>query len=143
MTPHPRRPDSTVNRRKRATARAHGWSRTADRSAKGGHNPASQRLRRRPPPGTALLMLIVVGMLAAVGVARVHMRTRVLEAGAEISELTTEHSDLLDRKRRLEAERAYLRHPDRIVEVARDDLSMVPVEPARVQRIELRPGVER
>ena len=73
----------------------------------------------------------------AVGVARVHLRTRVLDLGAEISDLTSEQARLLDRKRRLEAERAYLRHPDQIQEVATERLHMVPVAAERVQKIRL------
>lgn len=82
-------------------------------------------------------MLAVTATLTAVGVARVHMRTRVLELGAEISDLTADQARLLDHRRRLEAERAYLRHPERVLEVARDHLHMVPIRPERVQRIKL------
>jgi cell division protein FtsL len=85
-------------------------------------------------------MLTVTAVLTAVGVARVHMRTRVLELGAEISDLTADQARLLDHRRRLEAERAYLRHPDRILELARDRLHMVPIRPERVQRIKLLRG---
>jgi cell division protein FtsL len=85
-------------------------------------------------------MLAVTAILTAVGVARVHMRTRVLELGAKISDLTADQARLLDHRRRLEAERAYLRNPERVLEVARDQLHMVPIRPERVQRIKLLRG---
>lgn len=130
----------TANRRRDAReTRAHGWSRKSD-----GHGGATSaaiiRPRRSTRTGTALLMLAVTAILTAVGVARVHMRTRVLELGAEISNLTADQASLLDHRRRLEAERAYLRNPERVLEVARDQLKMVPIRPERVQRIELLKG---
>jgi len=81
------------------------------------------------------LLLLVVGALTALGIVRVKASTEVLELGAEITELTVEQARLLDQKRRLEAERAYLRHPDHIQEVARDRLRMIPVAPVLVQTI--------
>ena len=51
--------------------------------------------------------------------------------------LTDEQSELLEKKRRLSAERAYLRHPEQIERVARDRLGMVPIAPELVQQIRL------
>jgi hypothetical protein len=47
-------------------------------------------------------------------------------------------SRLLDERRRLEAERAYLRHPDYIQSVAAGRLHMVPAAPEHTQTIRLR-----
>jgi cell division protein FtsB len=75
--------------------------------------------------------------LGAVGIARVHASTRVLEIGAEITELAGEHAQLLEQRRRLRAERAYLRHPNQIRAAAREELGFVPISPGLVQRIRL------
>jgi hypothetical protein len=83
-------------------------------------------------------VVVALALLTAAGVSRVHTRTRVLEAGARITELTAEHARLLDQKRRLETERAFLRHPDHIQEVALNLRGMLPVAADRVQKIKLR-----
>lgn len=77
----------------------------------------------------------MVAVLAAIAITRVHTSTEVLELGGRITELTQEQARLLEEKRRLAAERAYLRHPDQIEEVARDKLGLVPVSPELVQQI--------
>lgn len=79
----------------------------------------------------------MVTVLAAIGVVRVHASTEVLELGGRISELTQEQAHLLEEKRRLAAERAYLRHPEQIEDVARNKLGLVPITPELVQPIRL------
>jgi len=93
----------------------------------------------RRPTGLPMLLLVALGLLTAAGVVQVRARARVLELGAEIAEMTAVHSDLLDQRRRLEAERAYLRHPDYIHSVAASRLQMVPAAPERIQTIRLQP----
>ncbi len=100
------------------------------------------------PPIESVGRLLTQGLLPVVenavqvsgpgGLVQVRTRARVLELGAEIAELTAEHGRLLDEKRRLEAERAYLRHPDYIESVAAGRLQMVPATPDRIQAIKLR-----
>lgn len=85
----------------------------------------------------ALLSLVLVGVAVIVGVARVRVRNQVLELGAEISELTAEQARLMDVRRRLEAERAYLRHPDRVRDYASERLRLEPIAPQRLHRIAL------
>lgn len=119
-------------RRGGPVARPHGWGRAGEQGA--GSSAWAPR-RRAAPAGTSLLLLLVVGALTALGIVRVRASTEVLELGAEITDLTAEQAELMDRKRRLEAERAYLRHPDHIEEVARDRLRMIPVAPVLVQTI--------
>lgn len=92
----------------------------------------------RRPTGLPLVLMLALGLLTAAGVVQVRTRARVLELGADIAELTAEHGRLLDEKRRLEAERAYLRHPDYIEEVAAGRMQMVPATPDRLQAIRLR-----
>lgn len=92
---------------------------------------------RRAPTGTSFLLAIMVTVLAAIGVVRVHASTEVLELGGRISELTQEQAHLLEEKRRLAAERAYLRHPEQIEDVARNKLGLVPITPELVQPIRL------
>ncbi|MCX4247593.1 cell division protein FtsL [Paraliomyxa miuraensis] len=124
-------------RQKKHEARPHGWQRSSDMPAA---SPTSRGLddrRRATPAGTSLLLTLVVGVLTAIGIARVHATTRVLELGAEITELTAEQANLLDQRRRLAAERAYLRHPTHIGEVARNHLQMIPMSPDLVQTIRL------
>ena len=85
-------------------------------------------------------MLVALSLLSAAAISRVHTRTQVLAAGAKITELTAEHARLLDEKRRLEAERAFLRHPDHVQQVALDHLAMEPAQPERIQRITVKPA---
>ena len=119
-------------RRDRPVERPHGWGRAGELGADGSMRGMG---RRAAPAGTSLLLLLVVGALTALGIVRVQASTEVLELGAEITELTAQQAQLLDQKRRLEAERAYLRHPDHIQEVARDRLRMIPMAPVLVQTI--------
>jgi cell division protein FtsL len=93
----------------------------------------------RRPTGLPLLLLVALGLVTAAGVVQVRARARVLGLGAEIAEMTGEHSGLLDERRRLEAERAYLRHPDYIQSVAAGRLDMVPARPESIQTIRLKP----
>ncbi len=121
-------------RRQRRDGRPHGWARESDLGAP----TLQQRIARlRRPTGTPLLVFTILGVLTFVGLARVHVRTQVLELGEEITELTEERARLLDRKRRLQTERAYLRHPGRIRDHAQTELGMGPVPPERIQRIQL------
>lgn len=131
-------PRASVRRRRRqkVEVRPHGWQRSSDL-------PPSARLdspirrHRSAPAGTSFLLTLIVGALTAIGIGRVHATTRVLEIGAEITELTAEQARLLDERRRLAAERAYLRHPATIDEVARNRLQMIPMSPDLVQTIRL------
>lgn len=136
--PGTERPRASVRRRRRqrTEARPHGWQRSSDASVPA---PDARSIldRRRTPAGTSLLLTVIVGVLTAIGIARVHATTRVLELGAEITELTAEQASLLDERRRLAAERAYLRHPQHIDEVARNRLQMIPMSPDLVQTIRL------
>jgi cell division protein FtsL len=131
----PLRASMRRHRKQRIESQPHGWQRAGDQPA------ASSLLgsgrRRATPAGTSLLLTLIVGVLSAIGIARVHATTRVLEMGAEITELTAEQANLLDERRRLAAERAYLRHPDHIDEVARNRLQMIPMSPDLVQKIRL------
>jgi cell division protein FtsL len=125
-------------RAQRVDAQPHGWQRASDRPAPtSGRTGSPADRRRHTPAGTTLLLTLIVGVLTAIGIARVHATTRVLELGAEITELTAEQANLLDERRRLAAERAYLRHPDHIAEVARNRLQMIPMSPDLVQTIRL------
>jgi cell division protein FtsL len=125
-------------RQKKVEPPPHGWVRAADRATPSPSRSGSAADRRRATPaGTSLLLTLIVGVLSAIGIARVHATTRVLEMGAEITELTAEQANLLDERRRLAAERAYLRHPDHIDEVARNRLQMIPMSPDLVQKIRL------
>jgi len=98
----------------------------------------SLRAHARAPSvrgGTSFLLTLIIAVATVMGLSRVRASTEILELGAEITELTSEQSRLLELQRRLGAERAYLRHPDRIEEVARGELGMIPVSPELVQQI--------
>lgn len=127
---------SRRRRRQRVEAQPHGWQRSSDAPAASSSHAGRGR-RRATPAGTSLLLTLIVGVLTAIGIARVRATTRVLELGAEITELTSEQARLLDDRRRLAAERAYLRHPEHIDEVARNHLQMIPMSPDLVQTIRL------
>lgn len=113
--------------------RPHGWMRASDRPASAGDSAARRRSRR--PTGTSLLLFLCVAVLGGMGIVRVHASTRVLAVGGEITQYTEDQHALLEQKRRLSAERAYLRHPDTVEDVARDRLGMVPIAPELVQKI--------
>ena len=90
--------------------------------------------------GLPLLLAATMGVLTLAGILRVQNRTAVLESGARITDLAAEHARLLDQRRRLEAERAYLRHPDHVQAIAVERLEMVPATPDRIQKITLKPA---
>lgn len=137
---------SNMNKRTAAPDFEHGLRRADDGSLPRDPQPQAAPPREpqveapiRRPTGLPLLLLVALGLLTAAGVVQVRARARVLELGAEIAEMTGEHSGLLDQRRRLEAERAFLRHPDYIHQVAETRLQMVPAAPERVQTIRLQP----
>lgn len=124
-----------VRRQQRVVARPHGWRRADDAPELGPAQRTPSARGRRAPAGTSFLLALFVGVMASIGIVRVHASTEVLELGAEITELTTEHAQLLEEKRRLAAERAYLRRPEQIADQAKERLGMIPVAPELVQRI--------
>lgn len=132
---------STTRNRPRRTPqpvqRSHGRSRIEDFPRQTEQQIRELRKLLRAPAGTSLLLFLGVVVLGAMGIVRVHSSTRVLEVGGEITTLTQEQARLLERKRRISAERAYLRHPDQIKDVARDRLGMVPMAPELVQHIRI------
>ena len=121
-------------------ARAHGWGRADDPDA--GQLPRVSFLDRRRADGTPLLLFVVLAVLTGVGLARVDSRIEILDLANEITGLSEDQQRLLDRKRRLEAERAYLRRPVRVSAQAADHLNMIPTPAERIQRIELVPAPE-
>ena len=118
-------------------SRAHGWGRAEDPGAE--QLPKLSFLDRRRADGTPLLLFVVLAVMTGVGLARVDSRIEILDVANEITELSEDQQRLLDRKRRLEAERAYLRRPRRVSETAALELGMQPAPPDRIQRIELLP----
>ncbi|HEY8380019.1 MAG TPA: cell division protein FtsL, partial [Nannocystis sp.] len=123
--------------------------RNATPSFEHGFQRAPEAEFRPPPPpprrptGLPLVLMLALGLMTVAGVVQVRTRARVLELGAEIAELTAEHGRLLDEKRRLEAERAYLRHPDYIESIATERLKMVPATPDRRQAIRIRDDMSK
>ncbi|MCA9690789.1 MAG: hypothetical protein KC636_14370 [Myxococcales bacterium] len=131
--------DAPRTRRQRWQDFAHGRTRSDDRRPGGPvPDPHDARPRTRGGAGLCVVLGVTVGLGTAVGIARVHTRTRVLEAGAAISELTAERERLLEERRRLDAERAFLRHPDHIEDVAVRVGNMGPASPRRVRTITMR-----
>jgi cell division protein FtsL len=118
--------------------RPHGWGRAEDPDVAPPSKPSF--LDRRRADGTPLLLFTVLAVLTGVGLARVSARIEVLQLANEITELSNDQQRLLDRKRRLETERAYLRRPARVSEQAQARLGMQPAPADRIQRIELRPA---
>jgi cell division protein FtsL len=123
-------------RKQKPVQHPHGHRRADDVGATSPELDARRERRHlRTPAGTSFLLALGVSALVAMGLVRVRASARVLELGAEITALTDLQSELLEQRRRLQAERAYLRHPDQIREIARDRLGMVPIAPELVQRI--------
>jgi hypothetical protein len=120
-----------------AEGRPHGWGRADDPELALGPKPSF--LDRRRADGTPLLLFTMLAVLTGVGLARVESRIEILELANEITELSEDQQRLLDRKRRIETARAYLRRPARIGEQAAERLGMVPAPPERIQPIELLP----
>lgn len=83
-----------------------------------------------------MLLSGAIAVFAAIGLARVHTRIHVLAIGRDIADLTTEQAELLDHKRRLLAERAYLRRPDRLRAAASERLGMKPAVAAEIRVLE-------
>jgi hypothetical protein len=127
-------PRSGNFRRGSISEHAHGHVRASDKP-----QPAqSQTHQGRRPTGTPLLLFTVVAALTFVGIARVESRVRVLALADEIGQLTREHESLAEHKRRLQTERAYLRHPDRIRARVMESQGMIAAPPERIQSIRLR-----
>lgn len=128
-------------RQKKKAGRAHGWARASDLGAPmagaGGRWSKPKPRQRRRTDGTPLLIFTVLAVITAVGLAKVQAHTRVLELAEEIGTLTEERAELLDRRRRLETERSFLRHPERIRDQATSELNMQVAPPERRQEIEL------
>lgn len=122
--------------RRNRTPREHGWARTSDASGRPAPAAAPKR-SARAATGMPLLLFTALVVMTFVGIARVKARVNVLDLADEISSLTLERDQLLDRKRRLEAERAYLRHPEHVRARATEDLGMIPATPERIQTIKL------
>ncbi|TPV96639.1 MAG: hypothetical protein B7733_03805 [Myxococcales bacterium FL481] len=112
---------------------AHGWRRASDRGARDA-DAVPERVRRGR--GLPFLMTVSLLVLTWVGITKVRTRVRVLELGQQITELTEQRALLLDRKRRLETERAFLRHPDRIRDEAMRRFDMIPAAPERIRRVQ-------
>lgn len=119
-------------------SRPHGWGRADDPDFAEANKPSF--LDRRRADGTPLLLVTVLAVLTGVGLARVDSRIEILQIANEITELSEQQQRLLDRKRRLETERAFLRRPARVGEQARERLGMEPAPAHRIQRIELLPA---
>jgi cell division protein FtsL len=126
-----RRPSASVE------GRPHGWGRADDQDRL---DTKLSFLERRRADGTPLLLFTVLAVLTGVGLARVESRIEILDLANEITELSEDQQRLLDRKRRIETERAYLRRPARISEQAAERLGMAPAPPERIQPIELLPA---
>ena len=131
--------DARGARRRGREPRAHGWARAGEHGAVPLVEDPPSRSERRLA-GVPFLACLALAVLTLAGLARVHGRTKVLALGARIAELTEERSLLLDRLQRLQTERAFLRHPDRVASRATEELGMVPATPERIRRIELRGG---
>ncbi len=132
---------SSVRQRRNRTPREHGWARAEDKRAQSSEAKAAGRRGRRAS-GLPLLLGVALGLMTFVGIARVRARLDVLALADEVTALTAERDELLDRKRRLEAERAYLRHPERVRDRATAELGMVQATPERIQTIEVVPPRE-
>ena len=128
---------STFPRQRRSAAAERLARRRAPVDTAIGEEAPPRPVRGRRPQGIALLAFAALAMLTAISVLRVRTRARVLELGAAITDLTDDHTRLLDERRRLEAERAYLRHPDHVQEIATGHLAMEPAQPERIRRVEV------
>ena len=86
-----------------------------------------------------MLMYMALVLLTLAGIAEVRARAEILERGAQLGELSAEHARLQDEKRRLEAEQAFLRHPEQVARMAAERFHMVPADPERVRQIHVHP----
>lgn len=132
MTERPQR-----RRKQKTVSFPHGHKRQSDQPSAAG-SVERVRDRMRAPAGTSFLLFLCVVVLVAMGIVRIQSTTAVLEAGGDITRLSEQQAMLLEEKRRLSAERAYLRNPQQVQSVARDELGMVPVAPELVQKIRVK-----
>ncbi len=132
QNPRPKR-----RKQKKPDAFPHGHKRSSDLPSAAA-SVERVRDRMRAPAGTSFLLFLCVGVLVAMGIVRIKSTSEVLEAGGDITKLSQQQAELLEEKRRLSAERAYLRNPQQVHEVARDQLGMVPVSPELVQKIRVK-----
>jgi len=132
MTDKPRR-----RRKQKEESFPHGHKRSSDLPP-GAGSVERVRDRMRAPAGTSFLLFLCVLVMIAMGIVRIQSTTQVLEAGGDITKLSEQQATLLEEKRRLSAERAYLRNPQQVQSVARDELGMVPVSPELVQKIRVK-----
>ncbi|MEE9385225.1 MAG: hypothetical protein V3V08_17610 [Nannocystaceae bacterium] len=119
----------------------HGWARASDRihgEVEGGRAAGPRRGR-----GLPLVLVVTLAVLTWVGISKVRTTVRVLELGKQITALTDQRAQLLDRRRRLETERAYLRHPDRIRRAATRRFDMLPASPDRIRLVSVTVRGER
>ncbi|RMG98158.1 MAG: hypothetical protein D6705_07045 [Deltaproteobacteria bacterium] len=115
---------------------AHGYVRTSDRGRRAPPPPAPSP--PRPPAALLPVALVMVATCAVIGWIHVETQSRVLAVAERMARATEIHTRLVERLRLLEAERAYLRHPDRIREVALGRLGLVPPSPDAVHEIVVR-----
>ncbi len=132
MTERPQR-----RRKQKTVSFPHGHKRLSDQPSPAG-SVERVRDRMRAPAGTSFLLFLCVTVLVAMGIVRIQSTTAVLEAGGDITRLSEQQAMLLEEKRRLSAERAYLRNPQQVQSVARDELGMVPISPELVQKIRVK-----
>jgi hypothetical protein len=129
----------------------HGWwrrgedvqSRVRDRSAgaEAGENLGAAgplRSARRQATGAPFVLFIAVGLATGFCLTHVRNRLHLLEIAQSIGEMTAEHDLLRDRREQLEAERAFLAHPDKIRRQAQERLGMHVTPPELIQPISVK-----
>ncbi len=134
MTARPPRSDHEARRRR--TRPRHGHVRRSDRPGRTVAPPPPAP----PRPPRALLPSVLVLFCVGLGLGWIHIetKTREIDVAARTARAMEIHTRHAERLRVLEAERAYLRRPDRIRDVAIGRLGLVPPPPEKVHEIVVR-----
>lgn len=95
-------------------------------------------MRMKPftsPRGIVALMIVAMVIVGSAAVCQVWIRLRVIDYGYKISKATREHNQLLELNRRLRLELALLKNPERITQIARNELNLQSPNPDQIKRL--------
>lgn len=131
-TPRPRSAGKPTPTPHKAARASHGWQR-------GTSNAPLHTIHLRDGKSTVLglLLCFCVALGTLWGLAKVRAQHQRLVIGDELAKMTSTYNDLLDRKNRLQAELAHLRHPEHIREQAARRLRMQVALPEHIERVEV------
>ena len=94
-------------------------------------NAAAPRSRR----GLVLAMFVAAIAIGGAAIAQVWTHFKAIEYGYKIAQTRRERSKLVERNRRLRIELAWLKSPERVARIARNELGLREPEPEQIHRL--------